>query len=138
MIAEAEKAAEKEKESEEDQILQSAYAEEKAAMHKWKSENPDGSLKIQRQLLAKGKIDKLPWEDYLQAKSDFEENEAAEEAAKWAIEQLELSKKKDSSVDGELRGETDQTQPGNLTGYVQNAEQNTSTLWQKVKKAKEQ
>ena len=137
MIAEAEKAVVIEKEKEDDEILQTAYAEEKAAMHRWKAENPDGSLKIQRQLLAKGKIDKLPWEDYLQAKSDFEENEAAEEAAKWAIEQLELSKKKGSSMDGESAGQADQAQQRSLKGYVQNAEQNSNTLWQKVKKAKE-
>jgi flagellar basal body-associated protein FliL len=137
MIAEAEKAAEEEKESEEQEIFDSARSEEKAAMHKWKSENPEGSLKLQRQLLSKGKIDKLPWDDYLQAKPDFEENEAAEEAAKWALEQLEQSKKKDSDMDGESTRQTSEEKQGNLTGYVQNAEQSPETLWQKVQKAKE-
>jgi hypothetical protein len=138
MIAKAEKAAAEENEQEDEEIIQTAQAAEKAAMHRWKAENPEGSLKLQRQLLVKGKIERLPWEDYLKAKPDYEENEAAEEAAKWAMEQLELSKKKDSDMDGEIRQQTGQTQQGVLTGYVQNAEQNSDTLWQKVKKAKEQ
>ena len=137
MIAKAEKAAAEENEQEDEEIIQTAQAGEKAAMHRWKAENPEGSLKLQRQLLAKGKIERLPWEDYLKAKPDYEENEAAEEAAKWAIEQLELSKKKDSDMDGEIRPQTGQAQQGVLTGYVQNAEQSSDTLWQKVKKAKE-
>ena len=94
MISEAEKAAEKETEQEEDEIFENAHAEEKAAMKDWKHDHPDSSLKIQKQRYAKGLIDKLPWEDYLKARPDFEENEAAEEAAKWAMEQLEESKKK--------------------------------------------
>ena len=137
MIAKAEKAAAEENEQEDEEIIQTAQAGEKAAMHRWKAENPEGSLKLQRQMLAKGKIERLPWEDYLKAKPDYEENEAAEEAAKWAIEQLELSKKKDSDMDGEIRPQTGQAQQGVLTGYVQNAEQSSDTLWQKVKKAKE-
>ena len=137
MIAKVEKAAAEENEQEDEEIIQTAQAGEKAAMHRWKAENPEGSLKLQRQLLAKGKIERLPWEDYLKAKPDYEENEAAEEAAKWAIEQLELSKKKDSDMDGEIRPQTGQAQQGVLTGYVQNAEQSSDTLWQKVKKAKE-
>jgi hypothetical protein len=42
-------------------------------------------------------ITKFPWDDYLKAEADFTENEAAEEAAKWAMEQLEDSKKKEST-----------------------------------------
>jgi hypothetical protein len=137
MISEAEKAAEKESEEEEKEIIDNAHAEEKAAMQKWKQVNPEGSLKIQRLLLARGKIDRLPWEDYLKAQPDFEDNEAAEEAAKWAMEQLEESKKKDSDMDGEDRGPTDQTDHREIKGYVQNAEQNNNTLWQRVKKLKD-
>ena len=40
-------------------------------------------------------------------------------------------------MDGEIRPQTGQAQQGVLTGYVQNAEQSSDTLWQKVKKAKE-
>ena len=56
MIAKVEKAAAEENEQEDEEIIQTAQAGEKAAMHRWKAENPEGSLKIQRQLLAKGKI----------------------------------------------------------------------------------
>lgn len=96
MIAEAEKAAKEESESDDQEIIATATSEtEKSAMKAWKQDHPNTSLKLQKSLLKRGKIDKLPWEDYLKPQSDFAENEAAEEAAKWAIEQLEESKKKD-------------------------------------------
>ncbi len=132
MIAEAERAVEQEKELEDHEIIEAAVETEKAAMKAWKHDNPEGSLKLQRRMLAKGTIDKLPWEDYLKAKPDFSDNEAAEEAAKWALEQVE-NKKKDSDVDGERGRTSDQESQGRLTGYVQNAEQNESTIWQRVK-----
>lgn len=61
---------------------------EKIAKSKWKQDNPDNSLKHQRELLQKGLITKLPWqeESYLQ---QFNLDIAAVEAAKWAREQLE-------------------------------------------------
>jgi hypothetical protein len=94
MIAEAEKAAEQEKEDDDD--YEEFSEEVKDAMGRWKEDHPDDSLKHQRQLYRKGIIDRLPWEDYLKPQADFSSNEAAEEAAKWAIEQLEEeSKKKD-------------------------------------------
>jgi hypothetical protein len=135
MIAEAERAAEAEKELNDHEILETAHETEKAQMKAWKADHPDSSLKIQKQLYKRGKIDKLPWEDYLEAKADFEDNAAAEEAAKWALEQLEESKKKDSDLDGEGRQSASEEIQGNL-GYIQNAEQNTQTLWQRVKSAK--
>ena len=98
MIAEAERAADEEKEQEDHEILEKSQGAEKIAMTRWKAENPESSLKLQRRLLEKGKISKLPWDDYLQAKPDFEGNQAAQEAAKWALEQLEESKKKESIV----------------------------------------
>lgn len=127
MIAEAEKAAEEESHKEEQEILDNAHAEEKAAMQRWKFENPDGSLKIQRRLLEKGKIDKLPWEEYLKAHAD--EDLDAIEAAKWAKEQLD---KKNEITYIEKDG-TDQVKK---TGYRQNEEQSEKTLWQKVKDIK--
>jgi hypothetical protein len=60
MIAEAEKAVEEEMEHE---IPDTASDAEKIAMKNWKAENPDGSLKHQRKLLASGVIPALPWED---------------------------------------------------------------------------
>ena len=121
-----------------EEILKKESDSVKEAMAKWKAEHPEGSLKHQRHLLEKGVISKLPWEDHLKPVVD-EENEAAVEAAKWAQEQLEKaesSKKKDNDVDGENRLSTDQEDQRGLVGYVQNAEQNSSTLWQRVKAKK--
>ena len=94
MIAEAEKAVDEEADA---ALIDKADELEKEAMRKWKSENPENSLKYQRQLFEKGMITKFPWDDYLRAEADFTDNEAAEEAAKWALEQLEDSKKKEST-----------------------------------------
>ena len=135
MIAEAERAVEEEKELEDHEIIEAAAETEKEAMAAWKHDNPDSSLKFQRRLLEKGAIDKLPWEDYLKAQPDFSDNEAAEEAAKWALEQVE-NKKKDSDLDGERGRTSDKESQGRLEGYVQNAEQNESTIWQRVKNFK--
>jgi hypothetical protein len=75
-----------------------------------------------------------------------ESAEGSEEAAKWAQEQKEKaqeeraedeSKKKDNDMDGEGRGPANQEDQRDV-GYIQNAEQNTSTLWNRVKAAKGQ
>lgn len=148
MIAEAEKAVQEEKEQEDDQILQSAAENEKLAMSAWKQDNPDSSLKLQRKLFEKGAIDKLPWEDYLKPKADFGDDDAAAEAAKWAIEQLE--KKKDdergyyiglNDSDTEKITWMEHDEQGNQIiktkdGYQQNAEQNERTIWQRIQDAK--
>lgn len=150
MIAEAEKAVEAEKivEAEkavevveevgldDDAILESASVDEKTAMAKWKQAHPDNSLKIQRKLLDRGLISRLPWEDSLKAEPDFSENTDAEEAAKWALEQVEEAKKKVSNLDGTSRGATASSLEGRIEGYVQNAEQNPDTIWQKVQDTK--
>ena len=133
MIAEAEKAVEEEKDLEDHEIIEAAADTEKQAMTAWKHDNPDSSLKFQRKLFEKGVIAKLPWEDYLKAQPDFSEDEAAEEAAKWALEQVE-NKKKDSELDGERGRTSDQENQRRLEGYVQNAEQGDQTLWQRIKK----
>jgi hypothetical protein len=140
MLEEAEKAVEEEKEIEDHEILENAPHTEKEAMAKWKSENPDSSLKIQRKLLERGVIDKLPWEHYLEPKPDFidAEDEAAIEAAKWAQEQIEKqqSKKKDSNLDGERGSSTGEKIQGTITGYQQNAEQNENTIWNRIQENK--
>jgi hypothetical protein len=94
MIAEAEKAVDEE---EDEALINTADDLEKEAMRKWKSDNPGATVKFHRSLFESGKIDTLPWDDYLKAEADFTDNEAAEEAAKWALEQLEDSKKKEST-----------------------------------------
>ena len=85
MIEEADKAVEQEREIEDSEILASVPETEKQAMTAWKHDNPDSSLKFQRQLLDKGIINHLPWHDYLKPKADFVD-EAAVEAKKWADE----------------------------------------------------
>jgi hypothetical protein len=135
MIEEAEKAVEEEKDLDDHAIIDSAHDSEKEAMRRWKEENPDSSLKQQRRMFDKGVIDKLPWEEYLKAEADFTDDEAAEEAAKWAMEQIEI-KKKDSELDGERTGAPDQAVQGRIAGYHQNAEQNERTLWQRIQDAK--
>jgi hypothetical protein len=112
--------------------------EVKEAKKNWKHDHPGDSLKRHRRLFEQGQIDRLPWESYLKATPDFTDNEAAEEAAKWALEQVEESKKKDNDLDGESGRSTDKEDQGRIEGYVQNAEQNSSTIWQRVKNAKGQ
>lgn len=147
MIAEAEKAVQEEKEQEDNEILESANENEKLAMSAWKHDNPDSSLKFQRRLFEKGAIDKLPWEDYLKPKADFGDDEAAAEAAKWAIEQLEKKKEDERGYyiglddDKEKITWMEHDEQGNQIiktkdGYQQNAEQNERTIWQRIQDAK--
>jgi len=128
-------------ETDEHELAQASDGE-KAAMARWKAEHPDSNLKLQRKLLEKGIIKELPWMQYLKPKEDFVD-EAAEEAAKWAEEQR--TKNLDErpgdyvanpegigymeNVDGHQVKKT-------IEGYTQNAEQNESTIWQRVKKSK--
>jgi flagellar basal body-associated protein FliL len=65
----------------------------KAAKTAWKLDHPDDSLKHQRRLLEQGFIKVLPW-DLPPYTLTAVEDEAAVEAAKWAQEQIENSKKK--------------------------------------------
>ena len=117
-------------EEDDHEILATAEVGEKTVMAAWKHDHPDSSLKIQRRMFERGLIDKLPWENYLSPKEDFV-NEAAEEAAKWAKEQRTKTEEVGymENVDGHQVKKT-------IEGYTQNAEQNESTLWQRVKKAK--
>jgi hypothetical protein len=121
----------REVETEDDEIPDTATEKEKIAMSRWKKEHPESSLKLQRRLLAQGRISVLPWEQYLEATPDFQDDDAAE-AAKWAAEQVE-AKKKSNIVDGTIGEDTGREKIG-LAGYKQNAEQSESTLWQRIKK----
>jgi len=92
-------------------------------------------LKIQRKLLEAGKINQLPWLEYLEPEADYQDEDPdAVEAARWAQEQLEKSKKKDSDLDGETGVNADQKESRSLTGYIQNEEQNQETLWERIKR----
>jgi len=145
MIEEAEKAVEQEREIEDSEILASAPETEKQAMTAWKHDNPDSSLKFQRQLLEKGIIDHLPWHDYLKPKADFVD-EAAVEAKKWAEENPDTEESAKAKEWAEERGVSDVSwmehdEQGNQIkrikeNYQQNAEQNERTIWQRIQDAK--
>ena len=123
---------------EDDDFDENDSTEIREAKKNWKHDHPGDSLKRHKRLFEKGLIDRLPWESYLKATPDFTENEAAEEAAKWALEQVEESKKKDNDMDGTGPGQADSKDTGRIEGYIQNAEQSESTIWQRVKQAKGQ
>jgi hypothetical protein len=145
MIEEADKAVEQEREIEDSEILASVPETEKQAMTAWKHDNPDSSLKFQRQLLEKGIIDHLPWHDYLKPKADFVD-EAAVEAKKWADENPDTEESAKAKEWAEERGVSDVSwmehdEQGNQIkrikeNYQQNAEQNESTIWQRIQDAK--
>jgi hypothetical protein len=145
MIEEAEKAVEQEREIEDSEILASVPETEKQAMTAWKHDNPDSSLKFQRQLLDKGIIDHLPWYDYLKPQADFVD-EAAVEAKKWADENPNTEESAKAKEWAEERGVSDVSwmehdEQGNQIkrikeNYQQNAEQNESTIWQRIQDAK--
>jgi hypothetical protein len=117
-------------EQEDEHEFAQASASEKAAMARWKADHPDSNLKLQRKLFEKGVIKELPWTSYLKPQADFVDD-AAEEAAKWAEEQRVKANGIGymENVDGHQVKKT-------IEGYTQNAEQNESTIWQRVKKAK--
>jgi hypothetical protein len=145
MIEEADKAVEQEREIEDSEILASVPETEKQAMTAWKHDNPDSSLKFQRQLLDKGIIDHLPWYDYLKPQADFVD-EAAVEAKKWADENPDTEESAKAKEWAEERGVSDVSwmehdEQGNQIkrikeNYQQNAEQNERTIWQRIQDAK--
>ena len=107
----------------------------KEAKRLWKKDHPEDSLKRHKRLHERGLISELPWEQYLKIEADYVEDEAAEEAAKWAKEQLE--KKKNEDVAWIEQDDAGHQIKKTLDGYQQNAEQNESTLWNRVKQSKE-
>ncbi len=111
-------------ELEESDIIEDAEPNEKAAMHRWKEEHPNSSLKLQRKLFDKGVIEELPWHQYLQPQPDFTEEDE--------------SKKKDIDLDGNS-GRTSGNKEQRIVAdtYIQNAEQGNETLWQRIKKGNE-
>lgn len=134
-------------EQDDQEIIEAASLSEAEAMTLWKHEHPDSSLKIQRKLLEMGKIDHLPWEDYTaatEAAKWAEENpqaEEAQEAKEWAEEHTrDLERPGDyiTPPDESYMENVDGQQVKKLVeGYQQNAEQSSVTLWQRVKKAKD-
>lgn len=86
------------------------------AKHQWKEDNPNLSLKFFKNLYLEGKIDKLPWEDYVGK----------------AQKKTYIMKDKDK----QLILETDAAEE--KPAYIQNEEQNTeSSLWKRIRKTDE-
>ena len=124
-----------EEEHDDEAEMAKATGSEKEAMGKWKAAHPDSNLKLKRKLFEKGVLKELPWMQYLKPQADFT-NDAAEEAAKWAQEQR--IKQEEPTPDGvDYMENVDGHQvKKTIEGYTQNAEQNETTIWQRVKKAK--
>jgi hypothetical protein len=146
MLAEAEKAIAEEKE--EEKIFNEAADSEQTAMSMWKKDNPDSSLKLQRQLLEKGIIKKLPWIDYIKPTPDYvddavleakkwadenPETEEAEKAKEWADEKITTTDQNVSWMEHDDQGNQIKK---TKEGYTQNAEQSERTIWQRIQDAK--
>jgi len=101
----------------------------------WKKDHPNDSLKHQRTMLEQGLIEELPW--MLPPYNLEAIDDAVIEAARWAQEQIEESKKKDSNLDGETGNNSDHQEQRGIAGYQQNAEQSESTIWKRIKEAKQ-
>jgi peptidoglycan hydrolase-like protein with peptidoglycan-binding domain len=77
-----------------------------AAKQKWKDENPNHTLKFYKRLYLEGKLDKLPWEDYVNDKNYI------------------------------VKEGTTQVTKTREEGYIQNEEQSDSSLWKKINRQK--
>jgi len=88
------------------------------AKHDWKEDNPNLSLKFFKQLYLDGKINKLPWEDYVgraQAKKTY------------------MMKDKDQQVTLETV-ESNDVKQNPTVGYIQNEEQKKQTaIWKSIR-----
>lgn len=82
------------------------------AKQQWKLENPALKLKPFKQLYIDGKIDSLPWEEYVKPTTY-------------------IMKENGKQVQKETKPETSEGE--SQTGYIQNAEQNNDTLWKRMK-----
>ena len=90
------------------------------AKQRWKNDNPNQTLKFFKNLFIEGKIDKLPWEDYIN-KKDYIVKEGT----------VQKTMHKEDSVE-----KPQYTTVSYPEGYIQNAEQNESSLWKKINKQK--
>lgn len=86
------------------------------AKHQWKEDNPNLSLKFFKNLYLEGKIDKLPWEDYVGK----------------AQKKSYIMKDKDKQLVLETDAQEDKP------GYIQNEEQKTeNSIWKRIRKDNE-
>jgi len=89
------------------------------AKQAWKSENPTLNLKFFKQMYLEGKIDKLPWEEYLFEQKPYMMKEGNQQVTKTA-EKIKSNLAEDSEPDG----------------YIQNSEQNQDTIWKSIERGK--
>jgi hypothetical protein len=88
------------------------------AKTEWKEDNPNLSLKFFKQLYLEGKIDKLPWEDYV---------------GKSHAKRVYMMKDKDQQVTLETVESKETTQDTGV-GYIQNEEQkNQASIWKSIR-----
>jgi len=84
----------------------------------WKEDNPNMNLKFFKSLYLEGKIDKLPWEDYLVEKKSYMMKEDNRQVRKTT----EDPESKESDVG---------------KGYIQNEEQQKTGLWKSIRRKDE-
>jgi peptidoglycan hydrolase-like protein with peptidoglycan-binding domain len=85
------------------------------AKRSWKEENPTLTIKETKEKYLEGKIDKLPWEDYLPTEK-----------------KTYIMKTEDRQVKKETKPESSENTP--QSGYIQNEEQSSeSALWKRIK-----
>ena len=88
------------------------------AKTEWKEDNPNLSLKFFKQLYLEGKIDKLPWEDYV---------------GKSHAKKVYMMKDKDQQVTLETVESKEPAQDEGV-GYIQNEEQkNQASIWKSIR-----
>jgi hypothetical protein len=88
------------------------------AKTEWKEDNPNLSLKFFKQLYLEGKIDKLPWEDYV---------------GKSHAKRVYMMKDKDQQVTLETVESKEPAQDEGV-GYIQNEEQkNQASIWKSIR-----
>lgn len=103
----------------EEQLEELEHNEEwQKAKTAWKEENPNLSLKFFKALYLEGKIDRLPWEEYLVEKKPYIMKEDNRQVRKVTAES-----KQDDSADNK--------------GYIQNEEQKNTGLWKTIRRDNE-
>lgn len=85
----------------------------------WKDDNPNMSLKFFKSLYLEGKIDKLPWEEYLTEKKTYMMKE----------DNRQVRKVTEGPESNDL---------GLSEGYIQNEEQQKTGLWKRIRRDNEQ
>ena len=113
---------------EEDEHYENDLPHIKAAKTAWKNDHPNDSLKHQRKLLDDGLIKQLPWElpPYMVA-NDIPDLERPGD----------YLTDSDSKTVAWLEKEGNKQVRHEITGYEQNAEQNSETLWQRIQAKKQ-